>query len=281
MIEHLKEISNSFLIQQQLIESGNQKTMDRANLSIIHCRKTLSELKKIIQQNAFDSLEHEIEFFRNTKQISSMPLIYYSEVRSFELQFPVANAKTQRKFINKKIAKLNRFFSHNIDFVQYIQQGHSHFDNQYFTRNFQDSYHIVSSKFYFQDPDFTTARDMLLGKVLAYPKFVKYLQNKLENKEQGSRAIQMETSSNISKLQWTSSKAGLTELVYALYASGALNHGTADIKEIAFALQKVFHFDLGDFYKIYGELKFRKNSRTKFLDTLSIGLISLMNESEK
>lgn len=278
MLTHLKDISNDFLSHLNDVEASNPVTLDCANNAIILCRKTLHKLKNLLHQNTFQSIQNEIEFFKNTKQITSTPLIYYSEVRSFELQFPMANTNTQKKYINKKIAKLNRFFNHNIDFIQYIQQGHSHFDLQYFTRKFSDSYHIVSSKFYFQDPDFTTARDMLLGKVKAYQKFIVYLQNRQTSKVQSVSTL-AEISNN--KLKWTSSKAALTELVYALYASGALNHGNTDIKEIAIALQKVFHFDLGDFYKIYAEIKFRKHSRTKFLDKASTNLISLMNESEK
>ena len=179
MTEPLKEISTEFLELLEEIESTHSTTIVRSNNAILLCRKTLYTLKKLVLEFNFDSHEDEIDFFKNTKQISIIPLIYYSEVRSFELQFPLANSTSQKKYINKKIAKLNRFFIYNIDFVQYIQQGHSHFDYQYFTRKFSDSYHIVSSKFYFQDPDFTTARDMLLGKVKAYQKFIEYLKNRL------------------------------------------------------------------------------------------------------
>lgn len=278
MIIRLEEISKEFLSKLNDIETSNPEIMDCANSSIILCRRTLHGLKSLLLQKDFKSIENEIEFFKNLKQVTAAPLVYYSEVRSFELQFPMANTDTQKKYINKKIAKLNRFFNHNIDFTQYIQKGHSHFDLQYFTRKFAEPYYIISSKFYFQDPDFTTARDMLLAKVKAYPKFISYLENRQTNKS-NSNNYQDETS--VKKLQWTSSKAALTELVYGLYASGALNGGNADIKEIAAALQKVFHFDLGNFYKIFAELKYRKHSRTKFLDRASTNLISLMDDSEK
>lgn len=281
MTEPLKEISTEFLELLEEIESTYSTTIVRSTNAILLCRKTLHSLKNLVLESDFVSPENEIDFFKNTKQISFMPLIYYSEVRSFELQFPVANSITQKKYINKKLAKLNRFFIYNIDFVQYIQQGHSHFDYQYFTRKFSDSYHIVSSKFYFQDPDFTTARDMLLGKVNAYQKFIEYLKNRLAIISQNSTLSQFSISNPASNLHWTSSKAGLTELIYALHSTSSINNGDADIKEIAIALQNTFQFDLGDFYKTYAEIKTRKISRTKFLDTLSTGLTSFMEESEK
>jgi hypothetical protein len=273
------EISTKFLTQLNEIEASNSNITDCANKAIKLSRATLYKLKSQLLQSKFESIENEIDFFNNIKQVSATPLIYYSEVRSFELQFPMANASTQKKYINKKIAKLNRFFIHNIDFIQYIELGHSHFDSQYFTRRFSDSYHIVSSKFYFQDPDFTTARDMLLGKVKAYSRFINYLQQRLN--ATGYKTSNEEISKSIPKLQWTSSKAALTELVYALYSSRVINNGDVDIKEIALTLQQLFKFDLKDVYKIYAEIKSRKNSRTKFLDTLSTRLISFMDESEK
>ena len=281
MLLHHKEVSNEFKSKLVAIETNTSNILDCANTSIILCRHTLHKQKSLLLKNGFDSLEDEIEFFKYIKQISATPLIYYSEVRSFELQFPMANMDTQRKYINKKISKLNRFFNLNIDFIQYIEQDHTHFDQQYFTRKFLDSFHIISSKFYFQDPDFTTARDMLLGKVKAYRRFIKYLQSRSTEKTQDYSTNQPKPLDSIPNLKWTSSKAALTELVYALYVNGALNNGNAEIKEIAIAMQKVFYFDMGDFYKIYAEIKFRKNSRTKFLDTLSTGLISFMDESEK
>ena len=82
-------------------------------------------------------------------------------------------------------------------------------------------------------------------------------------------------------LQWTSSKTALTELIYALHHSRSINNGNADIKEIASVLQKVFHFDLGNFYKIFSEIKSRKTDRTKFLDNLSNGLLVQMENSEE
>jgi hypothetical protein len=69
----------------------------------------------------------------------------------------------------------------------------------------------------------------------------------------------------------------MTELVYALYHSGAVNNGNAEIKEIANALQRTFNFDLGDFYRTYTEIRARKKSRVKFLDELSSRLISRLD----
>jgi hypothetical protein len=121
---------------------------------------------------------------------------------------------------------------------------------------------------------------MLLGKLRAYNLFIIYLQDRLIDKNKSPSLDPNVLNNNIS-LQWTSTKTALTELIYALHYSKVINNGNTDIKEIAIALQKVFHFDLGDFYKIYSEIKSRKISRTKFLDSLSNGLQLQMDNSEE
>ena len=251
----------------------------RSTKAINLSRDFLYILKKEIIKNGFNDKSDEIIFFKQTKQIPLIPLIYYSEIRSFEIQFPKGNIDCQRKYIKKKINKLNRFFLYNMDFVQYLESGFTHFDEHYFTRDFLEDYHITSSKFYFQDPDFSTSRDMLLGKVKAYNKFIIYLQNRLTQK----KSAEIETKSNTihnPNLKWTSSKSALTELIYALHHSRVVNNGNVDIKDIALSMQHLFNFDLTDFYKTYSEIKSRKKSRTKFLDELSTNLISQMENSE-
>ena len=275
MILELEHISNNFLSELNIIQKRNDDIMVCATKAIGLSRNTLNQFKRIIFENDFESIEDEVLFFKNIKQIPLEPLVYYSEIRSFELQFPMANISVQKKCITKKIAKLNRFFNYNIDFVQYTEQDFSHFDKHFYTRQYADTYHIISSKFYFQDPDFTTARDMLLSKVRAYRKFIKYLQSRLAKEK--SKTI----NTTSPKLKWTATKAALTELIYALHSSNSVNNGNTDIKFIAEALQSIFQFDLGDFYKVYAEIKSRKKSRTKFLDDLSKSLIIAMDNSEK
>lgn len=277
MVLDFEQIIDSFNTDVSKIEQSSSGILDCANKVIILSRNILSIFKKYISKNDFKEIDEEIHFFKHTKQIPLTPLIYYTEIRSFELQYPKVNRKTQKEFVNSKMEKLNRFFSHNLDFIQYVENGLTHFDKQFYTRNFLDFYHITSSDFYFQDPDFTTSRDMLLGKVSANKKLIVYLKKRLAQPEQNS----LNGYSTHKPLKWTASKTGLTELIYALHSNRVLNNGNVEIKEIVATLQKVIQFDLGDFYKIYSEIKSRKISRTKFLDDLSAGLITQMNNSEE
>ena len=264
---------DTFLNSLGDIKNNYHEPIAVSNKSIILCRNLLCTFKKQIIKRGFKSEHEEIQFFKQVKQIPLTHLIYYTEIRSFEIQFPKANKESQKKYITHKLKKLNRFFLHNIDFGHYIESQQSHFDVQYYTRNHLDNIPITSTKFYFQDPDFCTGRDMLLGKYKAYKLLINYLQNRL-NKLNNFNNDQND-------LKWTANKTALTELIYALHCNRVINNGNSDLKEIADSLQNLFHFELGNFYKTFSEIKARKNSRTKFLDDLSIGLITHMNKMDE
>lgn len=270
-------LNKNLLDELDAIKYNSKSIIQRSNQTIILCRNLLNTYKKEVIKSGFKSVNEEITFFKTLKQVPLIHLIYFSEVRSFEIQFPKANKHIQRKYIKKKLNKLNRFFLYNMDFGQYIESKQSHLDVQYFTRDYFDNLPITSSKFYFQDPDFSTPRDMLLGKYKAYNLFINYLQNRL-NKILNFNSYE---SNDQKGLKWTSTKTALTELIYALHYNRVINNGNTDLKEIATTMQKVLHFDLGDFYKTYSEIKARKISRTKFLDDLSSGLLSHMDKSEE
>ena len=80
---------------------------------------------------------------------------------------------------------------------------------------------------------------------------------------------------------WSGSKTALVELIYALYASGDLNHGTSDISSITSSFEDYFNIKLDNIYKTYSEIKARKNNRTKYLETLMTALESKMNKDDK
>ncbi|MDT0651795.1 RteC domain-containing protein [Autumnicola edwardsiae] len=263
------------------IKLKNNDILNRAFRSIEVCRNVLSSFKKEIIANNFDSLEQEIEFFKNIKQIPLVQLIYFSEIHSLEIQFPKADKKAQLKFLKKKIGKLNRFFLYNIDFGQYVNSKATHFDKEYYTRDYLNTYHITTSKFYFQDPEFCTPRDMLLGKFKAYNLLVVYLDERLFKLKNNLNEKTVK-SNTTEKIPWPFTNTDWVELVYALSFAGITNQNDLSIIKLSNKLQEIFDFKpTGKIYNTYQDIKNRKHSRTLFLDSLSTSLISEMNKSEE
>ncbi|RDK89208.1 RteC domain-containing protein [Marinirhabdus gelatinilytica] len=266
--------------QLEKIKLQDEPILKQAKRSIILCRSILSEFKKQVLEFGFKSLGDEIKFFKETKQLPLKELIYFSEIHSFEIQFPKADKSAQLKFIRKKIKKLNRFFLYNLDFGQYIKSGSTHFDEEYFTREHLDTFYITTSKFYFQDPDFCTPRDMLLGKYKAYNSLVEYMNHKklkVKNSLNGSYL----NGKQIEKIDWPFTNTDWVEFVYALYAAGLSKNNKLSIVKISKLLQEIFDFEPKDIYKTFQDIKNRKNSRTLFLDQLMTSLLTEMAKSEE
>lgn len=270
------------ILLQDLDEIKNQydNILERANRSIRACRNLLTTYKKEILDKEFQTIKEEIKFFKETKQIPLINLIYFSEIHSFEVQFPKGNKNEQLKFIKKKIKNINRFFLINIDFGRYINSGATHFDKEYYTRDYLETFHIITSKFYFQDPEFCTPRDMLLGKYKAYDSLVVYLD---EKKFQIRKGINGKSRSftPIEKIHWPFSNTDYVELLYALCAKGLGKQDNLGIMNVSKKLQQIFDYTPKDIYKTFQDIKNRKNSRTLFLDQLSTSLLIEMDKSEE
>ncbi len=262
---------------QQIKRASHNKIAQYGEILMLS-RLKLGKLKNDMLKKGFSSANDEINFFKRIKQKPLQNLVFYSEIRLFELKFPHGTRNSKEKYISRKLDELNRFFEYNLDFVQYIDSEQKYLDEQYFTRKYLDISRItqLKLKFYNLDHEFNTSHDLLLAKVVAYKKLAKYLEDRLKKlKNFSSQEIPK------SQLKWTSSKAALTELTYALYHGGAVNNGNTDIIEIANALERTFNFPIGDVYRTYTEIRSRKNRRTKFLDELSTSLISGMDRLEE
>ncbi|MCG2459454.1 RteC domain-containing protein [Flavobacteriaceae bacterium F89] len=275
----LRSLSEELAQDLDEIKLQYEDILERAYRSIEVCRNLLSTLKKEILKDGFETIQEEIHFFKITKQIPLVQLIYFSEIHSFEIQFPKADKKSQRKCLKRKIEKLNRFFLYNLDFGRYVDSGATHFDKEYYTRDYLDHYHITTSKFYFQDPEFCTPRDMLLGKYQAYNSFIVYLDNRLFNLRNSRNGRMVPDPSK--KLHWPFSNADYVELLYALCAKGLGRQDNLSMMKVSKRLQEIFDFVPKDIYKTFQSIKGRKNSRTLFLDELAISLLSEMDKSEE
>ena len=276
----LELLADDLVTKLGKLPSGNPNSISCANEAIVLCRDLLSIYKKEITTIGFVSIEDEINFFKHIKQIPLKELIYYSEVRSFEIQFPKVNRDAQRKHIKKKIKKLNRFFLFNMDFIQYVNSEHTHFDKEYYTRGFLNSFHIITSKFYFQDPDFCTPRDILLGKFNAYTTFLNYLEKRLLIVEKPNNGTKIDLNYS-KKLHWPFGNTAYVELLYSLCLAGLTEHNNTSIVEISRRLQQIFDIEPKDIYNTRAEIGNRKNSRTLFLDRLASSLLTDLDKSDE
>ena len=235
--------------------------------------QSFSDLKKFVLKNDFKNTEEEIHFFKYQKPIIVSKLIYYNAVYKIETKKPYGE-KQIKKFLNKELNKLKKFFDSNIDFYKYYRSGNSFLDENFFIRGKHDIWLWLDTFYFEADHRFSTSHDYKVAKILANDLIQVYLEDQLNNKH-------YKKANSKSPLSWTGSKTALTELIYALYAQGVFNNGNTDIKLIAKTFESTFNIDLGDFYHTFMELKARKINRTKFLDILCEALIKKMDEQNE
>ncbi|MDO6818460.1 MULTISPECIES: RteC domain-containing protein [Flavobacteriaceae] len=276
----LESLSENLLVELDGIRLENLPILELSYRSIELSRNLLTVFKRNILTNDFETVDDEVNFFKKIKQVPLVKLIYFSEIHSFEIQFPKADRAAQLKFIKKKIGKLNRFFLYNLDFGQYVKSGATHFDKTYYTRDHLDTYHITTSKFYFQDPDFCTPRDMLLGKFKAYTSLINYMEQKKHSIKNRLNGNSMNVKP-LDKIPWPFTNTDWVELLYALCAKGLGKQDNKSIMQLSRKLQQIFDFEPKDIYKTFQDIKNRKNSRTLFLDQLIASLLSEMDKSEE
>lgn len=259
------------------IINTEENQLKKASEAIIVCNKTLSSLKKIVENNDFETIPIEIDFFKNIKPLPMSYLIYFTEIHSCEMRKPKAGTTNQIEFFEKLIKKINKFFYRNIEFVHYMEQESSYLDNQFFTRNDRNNFQFIPMTDYYQYPEFSSSHDMQWAKIMAMYRFLQYIHKALQLLE-GKGNVFEEKKQKV--LAWTAPKTALTELIYALHSNGALNHGAADINTIASSFEDLFNVKIDNIYKTYSEIKERKSSKTKFLEELMVNLQQKIHQEE-
>ncbi|WP_316930065.1 RteC domain-containing protein [Gillisia sp. Hel_I_29] len=267
-----------FTDQVNQIINSESSSLKKAELGIRLCNSTLSELQHMVEKEDFEDSASEINFFRNIKSLPMSYLIYFSEVRNCENSIPKAGSSPKVRFLEKEVKKINKFFSQNKDFVNYMEQSHNYMDPQFFTRNNLDNFPFAPTINYYQYPEFSTSHDMLWAMVQAMYKFIHYIRDKLHKLQPDNKVLYAEKQPKL--LLWSGSKTALVELIYSLYADGALNHGNVEISTIISSFEDFFNTKLDQGYKTYSEIKARKGDRTKYLNRLILKLESKMRRDD-
>ncbi|NCP60020.1 MAG: tetracycline regulation of excision, RteC [Flavobacteriales bacterium] len=277
-----EQILKSFDSDAETLEKNIEDVLIKAEKGIKLSKRALVELRVNVVKNGFKNDTFEIQFFKNIKPHIYSKLIYYVKLFNIESKRPRGSAKPQKKYLDYHINKLQNYFNDNLEFYQYFRRGGTSLDTLYFIRGKDDIRLHPDNFHFFTDEKFSTSHDSTVATIMAYDMLIVYLKqeiDKLENKN-GMESI-MPTNQFSSKLFWTASKTDLIELIYAIHSSGAINSGTADIKEMAMACEHIFNIDLGNYYHTFVEIRSRKSNSTKFIDKLKESLLQRIDESDE
>ncbi|MDD3005550.1 RteC domain-containing protein [Flavobacterium sp.] len=280
MINYCNDIIQSLenKINEVNIEIDDQ--IELAEIIIKHTLNNLSEVKNYIFEMGFMNQQEEIYFFKELKPKILSKLIYYNSIYRIETKKPNGGERIIRKYYNNELDKLKRYFDNNLEFYKYYRTGSTYLDKYYFVRE-KHNIKLSLDTFYFEaDHRFTTSHDYKVAKVMAHDLIQVYLENELANLYKINTSEKSQHNHNLTQC-WTGSKVALVELIYALHSEGVFNNGSSDLKDIVEYFESVFDIDLGQYRRVFLEIRGRKSDRTKFLTALNKVLIKRMDNTDE
>ncbi|HCQ12734.1 RteC domain-containing protein [Flavobacterium sp.] len=273
LLNHLNE-------QLNFIDLEIDDQIKKCEQAISIILKSINELKKIITKTNFKTEAEEIQFFKEIKPQFTAKLVFYNRVYKIEMKKPNGGNKILKKYYNNELQILKNFFDSELEFYQYYRSGNIYLDYKYFLRGKFDIKLTLDPYYFETDTTFATSHDFKVATILANDLIELYIENqliKLENKENPEKS---QRQPNL-KMNWTSSKVALVELMYALHTEGVFNNGAADLKEIAEYFEHIFKIDLGQYRRVFLEIRARKSDKTKFITILNDQLLKRMENSDE
>lgn len=277
-----EEILDNLDSALDFLETEQEDILSKAEEGILIAKRALEQLRNSIAKKKFKNIIDEIHFFKHIKPQVFSKLIYYQKLFNIESKRPRSSNKSQIKYFNKQIDRLQDYFNDNLEFYHYYRRGATSLDEHYFVRGKIDIRLFPNTFSFFIDDKFSTSHDSTVATIIAYDMLIVYLKteiDKLENHNPMEAVINPYQKQ--SRLFWTANKTDLIELIYALHSTGAINSGTADIKEMATACENLFNIDLGDYYRTYLEIRSRKTNQTKFIDKLKDTLVNRIEDADE
>lgn len=242
-------------------------------------QSSLILLKAKIAEYQFRSTEEEILFFKVWKPQISGLMMFYVRLYQLEKKRMDMTLSAQHRYLKLEQEKLKSYFSDH-PFYNYYHAGRTDLDSLYFVRRNYDILSDPRCELFDRDASFTTLHDASVAEILANSRLANYLTAEIDLL---SEKLHLKFASMIEsgQLQWTDSKVALVEFIYALYACKCFNNGNTSLKDIAFCCETLFQIEIGDFYRIFLEIRNRKKSRTQFLDKLKDQIIEMMDELDR
>lgn len=265
--------------QLNFIDFEIEDELDKCEKAIEIITKSIESLKKIFVKEDFKSQEKQINFFKHTKPKFTSKLIYYNMIYKIEAKKPNGGDKIMRKYLNNELHKIKSYFDNNLDFYRYHRTGNSYLDYKYFVKGKFDIKLSLDSFYFEKDKNFSTSHDYKVAKILANDLVQVYIEDKLLEMNNIIPRSKSQLNHN-TKLNWTGTKVALVELLYALHTNGVFNNGAADLKEIVNYFEINFNIDLGQYRRVFLEIRARKGDKTKFLTDLNEVLLKRIENAD-
>lgn len=271
MVMELKQFAEELKVRMEAdidtIAANQSDELRRTSLLIECAGRCVGELKRYVVRRKFRSLREEITFFKRIKPDFISRFLYFRKLFKIQL-FEIANPNDAKlAFYREQLQRNQRFLVRHQELYHYVLSGAEENDELYFSR--KGSSAATMAEF---DERFSTKYDQIVSRIRCAEMLSSYVLagiQKIENP--GPEAV-------TSALTWTGAKTDLVELIYALQASEVFNKGNAGVKQIATQFESMFNVSLGNYYRVFQEIRLRKGGQTKFIDGMKLTLENRISE---
>ena len=274
-----KDALYSILKKEQEISLESVHVIDESCRMTKFLQDLLSGMKNHVLEHHFIDENEEIEFFRIIKPQILGKLIYYNKMYRIETSCPVSTGKMYYKYFSNELQQLKQEYKEHIcnsDFYRYYRSGRTDRDHDFFKLGKINLNTGLNSFIFEVDTQFSTYYDYKVSCIIADELLYNYLIIKINPVDKPGMALQNAESTK--DVFWTESKNAVIELIYALYASGAISNGKVGIRKISLIFQLLFRVHLGDIHHAFHRMKDRAGNRALFLDQLKSSLEQYMDK---
>ncbi|MEP2771674.1 MAG: RteC domain-containing protein [Fulvivirga sp.] len=252
------------------IEQNHNSRLDRCSEKIKLCQRLTIELRGHYLEHKFSNLADEINFFKKIKPRLFSELYFQLQVFEYYKLRPKGSLKAKKIFLNNCLDKASALISEHCEFRNYHLMNATHLDQHYFIK--QEFNPVLHGGLKFpSDPEFSSPADPTLSCLMAAERCVQFIKNELY----ALKNPNLDPSWEFMKfLDWKGSKTDLVELIYSLHSANILS---GDLKHTFQLAEKAFNIDIGNFYRIYSDIKLKKNP-TNLLDSLKTAFLEKMEK---
>jgi len=238
------------------------------------------QLKSYVINYSFNDINEEIHFFKNIKPKFISEYIFNYKALQILIQKPIGKDEVVLTYFENKLKDITCFFNANQEFYRYHRLNSNYHDALFFVRQRKEFLHLSDASQNNFEPAFSSSHDYLLAIIIANDRLEAFLKEQIDTIIYQNKIPHGDDmgSSKRQTLQWTDSQSAIIELIYALHINKSFNNGNCDIRELTAYFEQVFNIKINDIYRKFQDIKSRKNSKTRFIDSLKTLLQNKIDE---
>jgi hypothetical protein len=269
-------------LYQQLLQRRNEilempvPLIERYQKIVAATNELLVPLALMVKDTSLPDMTTEVMFFKNVLPPFYTIGLYYTTLFHLEATKPIGSVVALKQWHEWELNRISALNNQHYEFNRYYRSHQEHLDQLYFTR--KGGMHLLASEpmSLFFGQDICTVGTYKVAFLKTHELILEFLNASLYKIDHPDQAF-----TELPPLQWTDSKNGLIELIYALQEKGCFNNGGASVKQITNFFEKVFKVELGNTSRTFQVIMSRKLDYANFLEKLKQRFLQRIDRNEQ